>query len=153
MPVKVGNDDALITPVKRIEPAVGLFLQHLEEGQVILVAVIAQTAKQACPKVGIVKNKTAEIAIEGLDTYLDRYGIIAVTQIGDMILKRALLQRRIPTGSVRPLLHINVNAATLLEVDIIEIEGWRDGEEKIRGFKGGIATIEFKTQEEVFPGR
>ena len=68
LPVEVGNDDALISPVKGIQLAVRLFLQHIKENEVVLVAVIAQIAKQACPKVGIIKNKTAEIAIEGLDT-------------------------------------------------------------------------------------
>ena len=57
-----------------------------------------------------------------------------------MILKGALLQRRVPAGSVRTLTHINVDATTLFEIDIIEIESRRDGEEKIRGFKGRIAT-------------
>src|SRR5207248_11780066 len=70
---------------------------------------------------------------------------------GNMILKRALLQRPIPTGSVRPPPHINIDATALLEIDIIEIEVRRDGEEPIRGFKGGIAMIEFKTQEEILP--
>src|SRR5262249_42384865 len=71
LPVKIGNDDPLIAQAEGIQPAVRLFLQHVKEGQVVLVAVIAQIAKQACPKVGIVKNKTAEITIEGLDTYFD----------------------------------------------------------------------------------
>ena len=39
----------------------------------------------------------------------------------------------------------------LFEIDIIEIERWRDGEEPLRGFKGCIAMIEFKTQQEIFP--
>src|SRR5438874_12813761 len=68
LPVEVGNGDALIAPAKGIQPAVRLFLQHVKEGEVVLVAVITQIAKQAGPKIGIVKNKTAEIAIEGLDT-------------------------------------------------------------------------------------
>ena len=71
LPVEVGNDDALISPVEGIQLAVRLFLQHIKEGEVVLVAVIAQTAKQARPKVRIIKNKTAEIAIERLDTELD----------------------------------------------------------------------------------
>ena len=61
------------------------------------------------------------------------------------------MQRRVPAGSVRTLTHINIDATTLFEIDVIEIESRRDGEEKIRGFKGRIATIEFKTQEEVLP--
>ena len=69
----------------------------------------------------------------------------AVTQIGDMILKRTLLQRCIPARSVRALTHINVDTTALFEINIVEIDSRRDGEEKIRGFKGRIATIEFKT--------
>ena len=87
----------------------------------------------------------------GLDAKLDRYRVIAVTQIGDMILKATLLQRPVPARSVRALTHINVDTTALFEIDIVEIEGRRDGEEKIRGFKGRIATIEFKTQEEILP--
>jgi hypothetical protein len=33
----------------------------------------------------------------------------------------------------------------------MEIEVWRDGEGPIKGFKGGIAMIEFKTQQEILP--
>ena len=82
LPVEVGNDNALVSPVKGIQLAVRLFLQHVEEDEVVLKAVIAQITKQACPKVRIVKNKTAKIAHEGLDAELDRYRVIAVTQIG-----------------------------------------------------------------------
>src|SRR5262249_52601689 len=149
LPVEVGDGNALIAPAEGIEPAVRLFLQHVKEGQVVLIAVITQIAKQACPKIGIVKNKTAEIAIEGLDTYFDRYRVIAVTQVGNMILKGAFLQRRVPARSVRTLTHINIDAAAFLEIDIIVIESRRDGQKPIRGFKGGIAMIEFKTQQEV----
>src|SRR5262245_62733808 len=67
LPVEVRNDDALIAQAKGVQPAVRLFLQHVKKGQVVLVAVITQIAKQACPKVRIVKNKTAEIAIKELD--------------------------------------------------------------------------------------
>ena len=66
--VEVSNGDTLIAPAEGIEPAVRLFLQHVKEGQVVLIAVITQIAKQACPQIGIIKNKTTEIAIEGLDT-------------------------------------------------------------------------------------
>src|SRR5204863_232187 len=75
----------------------------------------------------------------------------AVTQIGDVILKRALLQRPITTGSVRPPPHINIDATTLFEIDVTEIEVRRDGEEPIRGLTGGIAMIELKTQEALLP--
>ena len=68
-----------------------------------------------------------------------------------MILKGALLQRRVPAGSVRALTHINVDTTALFEIEIVEIEGRRDSEEKIRGLKSRIATIEFKTQEEILP--
>src|SRR2546428_8907680 len=68
-----------------------------------------------------------------------------------MILQGALLQRPIHAGPVRALPHINIDATAFLEIDIIEIEGRRDGEEPLRGFKGGIAMIEFKTQEEILP--
>jgi hypothetical protein len=66
-----------------------------------------------------------------------------------MILKRALLQSPIPTGPVCPLAHINIDDAALLEIHIIKIEHRCESEEPIRGFKGSIAMIEFKTQEEI----
>ena len=62
-----------------------------------------------------------------------------------MVLKRALLQGPISVGPRRPLAHININTAALVELDIIAIEVWRNGEEPIRGFKDSIAMIEFKT--------
>src|SRR5262249_16431251 len=100
---------------------------------------------------GVVKNETAKITVERLDTYFDGYGVIAVAQIGDMILKGAFLQGTIHTSPIRPLTYINIDAAALFKIDIIEIDVRRDGEKPIGGFKGGIAMIEFKTQEEVLP--
>src|SRR5215510_12709136 len=66
-----------------------------------------------------------------------------------MILQEPLLQRRVSARPVRTLAHINIDDAALLEIHIIKIEHRCESEEPIRGFKGGIAMIEFKTQEEI----
>jgi hypothetical protein len=65
--------------------------------------------------------------------------------------KGSLLQRHVPAGSVRAPAHIWVDETAIWEVDTIEVEVRRDGEEPIRGLKGGISMIEFKTQQEIFP--
>src|SRR5438552_2651773 len=68
-----------------------------------------------------------------------------------MVLKRTLLQRAIPTGPVCTLTHINVDTAAFFEINIIKIDVRRDGKEPVGGFKGRIAMIEFKTQQEILP--
>src|SRR5215475_9090577 len=47
LPVEVGNENLLITPAEGIQPTVRLFFQHIKKGQVVLVAIITQIAKQA----------------------------------------------------------------------------------------------------------
>ncbi|PYI60085.1 MAG: hypothetical protein DMC59_04040, partial [Verrucomicrobia bacterium] len=66
LPENVGDQNLLITPAKLIEVGVGVLLEHVEGGDIVLPAVVIVIAKNARAQVGVIENEAAEIAHERL---------------------------------------------------------------------------------------
>src|SRR4051794_5800794 len=58
----VGHVNLLVAPFKLVEVGVGILLQHVERGDVVLPAIVVVVAEDSNAKVGVVENKSAEIA-------------------------------------------------------------------------------------------
>ena len=63
----IGDVNLLVPRVELIQIGKSIFLQHLEGGDVVLPAVVVVVPKNAHAQIGIVENKTAKIADEGLN--------------------------------------------------------------------------------------
>src|SRR5262249_34953733 len=69
---QVGDEDRLVSEMKHVQFAVGVFFQHAEPGCVELIAVVSVIAKKPDPQVGVAENESAEIADERLYARSDR---------------------------------------------------------------------------------
>ncbi len=69
LPVKVGNQNLLISPIKGIQLTVGIFLQHLEEDEVVLIPIVPKVAEKTGRQVRVIEEKTAKVAIECLNSH------------------------------------------------------------------------------------
>src|ERR1043166_3194174 len=60
--------DVLMPGVKPVQAAVGIFLEHREEGAVVLVEIVVQRSKEARAQIIVGKNKAPKIGNKRLDT-------------------------------------------------------------------------------------
>ena len=75
--IRVGDDDLLIAQRHGIQPAVGVLLQKIEIGDVVLPAIRIEIAEDTQARLLFDEQKTAKIAIESLNarTYRDEIEI------------------------------------------------------------------------------
>src|SRR6516165_994323 len=77
-PVQVGRIDLLATRPPAVQAAVGVLLQHVEVGQVVLKDVVVERAEQARAGLLIAKDEPAKIAGEALNADAQAGEIVVV---------------------------------------------------------------------------
>ncbi len=83
----------LIAPVELIEVRVGILLEHVERGDVVLPEIVVVVAENADAEIGVVENESAEIANEWLNAVAGRNEIVIVGQVADMNFRECFLER------------------------------------------------------------
>src|ERR1700737_3982563 len=79
LPEKVRDKNLLAASfIDRVQIRVGIFLAHIEGGDVVLPAVIVVVTEKANAEIGIVENETAEIAHKRLHADAQRDEVIVV---------------------------------------------------------------------------
>src|SRR6266571_5235437 len=76
LPENVGHVNLLLAPAKLIQVGVGVLLEHVEGGDVVLPAIAVVIAEDADAKISIVEDETAKIAHERLDAGAQRNEIV-----------------------------------------------------------------------------
>src|SRR6478672_539616 len=66
LPIKVGNDDLLVAGIERVQLGVGIFLAHVESGEIVLETVVIPIAESADAEVHVIEEKAAKIGVERL---------------------------------------------------------------------------------------
>src|SRR5712691_11630387 len=66
LPKNVGDIDLLLARIELVQVRVSIFLAHVEGREVVLPAVVIVVTKNPETKIGVIENKSAEIAHERL---------------------------------------------------------------------------------------
>src|SRR5687768_13453628 len=91
LPVEIGHGHALFAPlVKDVQAAVRVFLEAVEDGQVVLVAIGRPVAEQAEAEVGVGEDEAAEIAGERLDAGAEGNEIVVRPEVSKFALVEEL---------------------------------------------------------------
>ena len=107
---------------KRVEAAVGVLLQPVEEGQVVLVAVGRVVAEEADAEVGVAEDEAAEVADERLRAGADRDEVVVRREVAQLPLVEELLHARgSPSVRVVPRRTSGLTSAVLAQVDVVEV--------------------------------
>src|SRR5436853_4207519 len=67
LPEEVGDEDGLIAEVRRVQLAVGVLLQHVEVGDVVLITIVSIITKQARAEIDVAEDEAAKIRDERLN--------------------------------------------------------------------------------------
>src|SRR6185369_11137419 len=66
LPIEIGDDHLLITPVECVQVGVGVLLAHIEPDEVVLKAIIGPISENTHAEVHIVEKEAAKIGVERL---------------------------------------------------------------------------------------
>ena len=121
--IEVRHADLSISPLKSIEPAVGVLLQQIEEGRVVLKSVRTQVAKDPHAVIFIGEDEAPKIRGELLNPGADRDEIIVRAQVFQLHFDKGFLQANVFVKPVRPFRHVCVDDAIFLGGKIVQIEG------------------------------
>src|SRR5947209_513475 len=61
LPIEVANEHLLIALIKRVQLGVGIFLAQVEQGEVVLKAIVSPIAEESRAEVDVVEDKTAKV--------------------------------------------------------------------------------------------
>ena len=91
LPIQIGDGDLLIAEFHCVEAGVGVFLEPVEDGQVVLVAIGRVVAEDARAEVGVVEDEAAKIAVEWLRTDADGDEVVVRRKVAKLPFVEELL--------------------------------------------------------------
>src|SRR3981081_4425350 len=93
LPENIGHVDLLMAAAELVQVGISVLLQHVERGDVPLPAVVVVIAENADAEIGVVENKTSEIAHEWLNADARRNEIVVAREIAEVELTESFLER------------------------------------------------------------
>src|ERR1041384_8167761 len=147
--VEVADQHVLVPRREGVQPAVGVLLQHAEEGQVELVAVGLQVAEDAHAAVDVVEDEAAEVADERLGAKGHRDEVVVGAEVGDLLLDEPLLHGAEGAQPVAALADVGADDAQLLADHAVEVERGGDLHAPIDWLEAGVAVKEIEVEREV----
>src|SRR5208337_1260172 len=115
--VNVGNLYLLFTRLEGIETAVGVLLQHVEVGEVVVDAVRTQVPEYSHSRLLIREDEAAEVAGELLNSGTDRHEVKVRTQVVEFQFHEPLLQTHMRVEPVGARLNVDVDDAAFLGLE------------------------------------
>ena len=100
----IRDQDGLIARIEFVQVRIGVLLEHVEGGEIVLPAVVVVVAENAHAEIGVVENETAKIAHERLNAEARRNEIVVVREIAEMDFGERFLERKeilLSAGAVR----------------------------------------------------
>ena len=125
LPVEVGDGDLLIAELQRVQAGVGVFLQPVEDGQVVLVAIGGVVAEDAHAEVRVVEDEAAEVAVERLRADADGDEVVVRREVAQLPFVEELLQREVAVGARRAAADVGLDEAVLAQMDVVEVADQR----------------------------
>ena len=118
----IRNQDLLIARVELVQVRVGVLLEHVESGEIVLPAVVVVVAENARAEIGVVEDEPAKIAHERLDAETRRNEIVVVREIANVNFAERFLERR-PIFIARRVLQswIGIEHTRFLNVGVVAV--------------------------------
>src|ERR1051325_4733344 len=84
LPIDIGDQNALVPFVERVQVRKRVLFSHVEAGEVVLEAVIVGVAKEAHGGIDVIKDETSEITVEDLISRTNGDEVVVIRQIRKM---------------------------------------------------------------------
>src|SRR5438105_5499716 len=149
LPENVRGINLLRTSREFVEIRIGVFLKHVEPGDVVLPAVVVVIAENPDAEVRIVENETAEIAHERLNAGTKGNEIIVVRQIAQVEFAEGFLQRPEFFFAGRAVLRIWIHHVPLLHLEVVVIVNAEHAHGPIDRLERGLALEKIDTDREI----
>src|SRR5580693_10049176 len=142
--IRVGDDYLLIAQRHGIQSAVGVLLQEIKIGDVILPPIGIQVAEETHAGLFFHKKETAKIAVERLNAGAHGNEIVIRAQVVQLHLGEGFLQTDMRIQARGALAHVHVYDAEFLHVQIIQADYRRDANAPIHWTERGVAVKKIK---------
>src|SRR5207244_2962061 len=139
LPENVGCINLLRTPAELVEIGIGVLLQHVESGDVVLPAVVVVIAENTNTEIGVVENEAAEIADERLNAGANGNEIVVVRQIAQVNFAECFLERIEFLFACGAILRIWIHHVPLFYVEVVMIVNAKHSQRPIDRLERGFA--------------
>ena len=139
LPKNIRDQNLLVAPTELIQVRVGVLLEHVEGGEVVLPAVVVVVAEDADAEVGVVENEAAKIAHERLNANAQRNEIVVIRQVAKVDLAERFLKREEFLFPRCAVLRIRIHHIALFHVEVVVIVNAEKAQRPIDRFEGGLA--------------
>ena len=91
--IEIGYGDVILARalLDRIEAGVRVLLQPVEEGEIVLIAVVVAIAEEADAEIVVLEKEAAEVRREGLDADAHGIEIVALRDVADVVIDERFL--------------------------------------------------------------
>src|SRR4029077_7076594 len=137
--IEVAEKDLLVTAVKSIEAAVGVFFEEMEVGEVVFDAVAVKIAEDAQGRLLVDEKKTAEVGVELLDARARGNEIVIGAEIVKLYLDESFLEACMIVEAVDAAAGIGTNDAQFADFQIVEAELRSDANAPVDGLESRVA--------------
>src|ERR1700728_2989552 len=137
--VRIGNDDLLIAQRHGIQATVGVLLQEIEIGDVVLPPVRIQVAEQTHAGLLFYEQEAAKVAMESLDAGPHRNEIVIRAQVVQLHFGERFLQSEMRIQARGAFAHVHIDDAEFLHIQIVQADDGRDADAPVHRTKRSIA--------------
>src|SRR5215469_497029 len=136
-------------PVKCVQSAIRVLLQHLKIRNVVLPAIRFQIPENAQSRLFIGKKEPAKITRELLNTRAHGNKIVIRTQVRDFVFRKKFLHSNVRVISRRSCAHVDVRNSQFLRVEIIDVELGSKANSPIHRLETRVAVKQVKRKTEI----
>ena len=145
--VNVSNLYLLLARLEGVETAVGVLLQHVEVGQVVVDAVRTQVPEDSHSRLFIREDEAAKVAVELLNAGSDRHEVKVRTKIVEFQFEEPFLQAHMRVEPVGACFDVDVDYAAFLGLEEVQIDRWGETEPEINRLEGSVAAKQIEGEQ------
>ncbi len=120
--IKIGDVYLLMALVKGVQPAVGVLLEEVEVGKVVVEAVGAQVAEKPDARLLLREEKAAEVADELLNSGADRDKVEVRAQVVDLCLDKRFLNSGMVVEAINTFCRIDIDQAAFPRLKEVQVD-------------------------------
>ena len=139
LPVIVHDEHVLAAIVERVQAAVGVLFELVEEQDVELVAVGKPRPEEADGAVRVAENEAAKVAHERLRTDPRGKEVVIRAGVGELALQEPFLQGKIVAAAGKPVIHVRADDAQFRDGQVIDVENGLQVDSPVRRLEGRVA--------------
>ena len=137
--IHVAEKHLLVAAFERVEPAVGVFFEEMEVGEIVFNAIAVEVAEDSQGGFFVNKKKAAEVSVELLDAGTRGDEIVIRAEVVEFHLDESFLETNMVVEAVGAAPRIGPNEAELADSQIVDAELRSDSNAPIDGLEGRVA--------------